>query len=1781
MAKYILYNKEGSAVIDKQSNEIIVSGIEYSGKWMGECFVTVTIKSAYPIDFNIGDYLIYRDEKFELKTVPTVNKKARTGTYGEGYVYDNIKLYSLTNETTDVMFHDQVLYDNNVHYSSLPNFSFYCETIDDLADRLQANMNRYCENNGYEDIDFWLFFTPNKNRTIQRARSVSETFAQNASLKWDTYFNLGTETSEEKTKLSLSCSSQTVWEACQLIKTSFGLNFIAKNRNIVIGAAGLPTNHLFKYGKDNGLYEIYRTVDSAQKVTTRVFAYGSDKNMPNHYYQDMETLPNNMALQVLMLPGFPKLSLNDICKATYNSVSNTTTFSIRKNKTSEYSDFLTVEGKHIPVFSSDPLKPYIDSGNASELGIHEGDVSFTEENDDNGLKSIYPSIEGMTAGDVFGTTSTDRLDEILSADIITDNGIFDDGATIPNFKVRLKNIGFDLQSAMLSSGQMTIGFTDGYCGGREFKVQSCITELDGTNTLTLERVEDNGVYFPCAWNNEAQSGYPYQISAGDHFYLTGININDTNYIYAATIKLLRKTLLWLFNNDHVRYTYQPKIDEIYMARQHEIAINNDNVISLHDTIKEGDLLLFSDDDLGISGSVYIDQLVIKEDGNNGIPTYEVTLRNDVSVGTLQRIQNQIDSLTYAANGVKSNIAGYTNSTQVKRIIEAYGGDLFVSKVQDDTAQGFITFLKGLQVGDGSAKIDKHGNTEINSIAVRQNSKLGSNGSRTEFGEEKAGVIYVDENGVSHVEFDYLTIRRAASFREITIKELKHIGGELCLTAAAMECSDVEEVDNGYKCYFETTDGEKTVFQEFVVGDQARCQQYSFSRNSAGYYTTKFYWRKVIEVGDNYIILSKSDCAANSNIPEKNDKIVQLGYDEVVGGTDNPYRKSAIILSATATDAPSAKYYQGINDYSLNHLVKDEGFDPTTGEYHQYIYGETFIGNDNTFIKFTKTGGIEIKANIDISNSDYGNQKVADIFYNLTKGQNDTQRIATDAQNLVNQLAGDVSDAKADANEAKAQATLAKTTSDGYGEQIGIIEQKAEDAIAAAEDAQTGANDAKDKADEAAVNAESAARSAGEAAVSANNANQKAIEASSAADVAQTSAEQAMRDAGNASSKADAAQTSADTARESAESAKEAADTATEKAGEAAENAQAAAEVAADAKKDAIDAKNSANSANTTAGEAKELASEAKQESANALQKAIDSLNGVENIAMGVENLITNGGFTGIFTSESINEAEELHPDTAIYSDKFGKWDIHDGCEAVASVYGHSGIACKITNGELKQKVYGGVLGGKPYIVSFMCADFGEVTISVGSFGKQVLCREGKREVIKFVAQENSEYLDIQGTATITDVMVLQSNININDWIPSPFDNNKYLGYFKNIAYLSSAMNNANTDILGGLILSQMIRVGNFKDKELKEETGGMSGLMTSYDSPFLWCGGTMEQAFDTIAKYAANPLYKATDEEVASMAKFVVTHGGKAILNDIILRGYIYAKGGLFENGIFKNVSSANGSWSIDEDGNTKTTGDIFTPYTIINNENKENYGYYAGNKFVLDLKKSGYNIQIEGVFGTSPYLYLELPTDVEIGANLHIFNNSWNIQYKTGMTIMASNINISSHEVNWEAKDISIHKGCELVLKSCMIGNEICWIYQNAINKEVKTEMINTPSIISLIAGETRNGEITQPKENMPRYYHDYSFTVSKVGTGLYKFNDDDDQFGLEETQIIAHVNDSDINHSWNAEIINGNNNGYFVVKTKCDGRITDLSGRQVMVTLIKTTQNVLGFSLSEEAIF
>lgn len=295
----------------------------------------------------------------------------------------------------------------------------------------------------------------------------------------------------------------------------------------------------------------------------------------------------------------------------------------------------------------------------------------------------------------------------------------------------------------------------------------------------------------------------------------------------------------------------------------------------------------------------------------------------------------------------------------------------ISKLFDDVAKGLITFEQGIKLGakalwkitlDGAAELRKLIIDE--DVEVKGDTKLGKNGTNTVFGDyntDSTGArIQVKEDGTSIAEFDYITIRRAAQFRDITIRELRHIGGELAITPAAMVCSKVERLNskgeviaNGdntepssFKCYFETKDsdeGSEKVFNYFRPLDQARCQQFDIAAD--GSKKTRYYWRLVMSVGKDYIVLSNlanggMDSLTTSE-PLVGDNIVQLGYQ----GSDDPNRQSAIILSSTSDDAPSQKMYQGISSFSLDGcLVKDEGYDAATGVFHCNIYGDSFIGS---------------------------------------------------------------------------------------------------------------------------------------------------------------------------------------------------------------------------------------------------------------------------------------------------------------------------------------------------------------------------------------------------------------------------------------------------------------------------------------------------------------------------------------------------------------------------------------------------------------------------------------------------------------------------------------------------------------------------------------------------------------------------------------------------------------------------------------------------------------------
>ena len=643
-----IYHSDGTLLKDENGTVITTKSLTYTGSWMGECFVSVTFKNPAPINFGIGDYLTYRGEVFEINYDPGTIKSYSRNSIGEAFTYDSVKFNSKQYELVRAEFLDIVLHDNDTHYTSLTKFPFYVQSVDDLLDRIQANLD---EQYG---AAVWKLYSRNKMRSEQRG-CLSE--------EWVNVYGEGIADNVIKST-SITVDGKTCWDALALVNSQFDINFIVRGRNVYVGTAGVPTSIIFEYGKGNGLYEIEQNADSEQSITTRLRAYGSTKNMPSRYYANMDgsTLPNNMAVNNLMLPGFPNQSLREWWDAQTTETKNR-----------------IYSGSKAHIFSGNKYRPFIDSTNINEIGVRPNSIYFDTENLEEGIIEIYPTIEEMEVGGV-------RIDEVESADIIEDNGVFKDGETVPNFHIYLKSaIDFDINDLIKKSTETPyVSMKDGMCGAREFQINSAKKLSDGRWELTCQRQTDDSLnlYFP--YND-------YQIKGGDHFVLTGIPLPDS-YVTAASIKLLKYALEFLDKNDYTRYVYSPKIDEIFMARQHDAAMadTTGTIQSIHDTIKEGDFMQFTDNDIGIEGSVTIDQLTIKEEDGK-IPTYEVTLREDKSVGTIQKIQNKISSLESGNGG-----AGGATSQQIQKLIESYGGKRFLSKLSPDTAQGVIMFLEGIR-----------------------------------------------------------------------------------------------------------------------------------------------------------------------------------------------------------------------------------------------------------------------------------------------------------------------------------------------------------------------------------------------------------------------------------------------------------------------------------------------------------------------------------------------------------------------------------------------------------------------------------------------------------------------------------------------------------------------------------------------------------------------------------------------------------------------------------------------------------------------------------------------------------------------------------------------------------------------------------------------------------------------------------------------------------------------------------------------------------------------------
>ena len=302
-----------------------------------------------------------------------------------------------------------------------------------------------------------------------------------------------------------------------------------------------------------------------------------------------------------------------------------------------------------------------------------------------------------------------------------------------------------------------------------------------------------------------------------------------------------------------------------------------------------------------------------------------------------------------------------------------------------------------------------------------------------------------------------------------------------------------------------------------------------------------------------------------------------------------------------------------------------------------------------------------------------------------------------------------------------------------------------------------------------------------------------------------------------------------------------------------------------------------------------------QAAADLAQKAQDA---IDNAAVGSVNLLRNSGFTGDYESETLSSDTQLSADTELYSKQLKYWT------GVATVSADSaaGSGYSAAIGSLSQSV--SLIKGESYVISYK-AKGTSVSVSCGSFSvSQPLTSSYQRYTHKITFNGSGIFL-ISGTATVCDLQLERGTI-ATDWKPSILDNDKATAGFQSINYIASAIKDGSVDILGGLILANMIQLGNYKDGKLQKVTAGVSGIYNDDDDVAFWAGGTLQQAILTVMRFRNDPNYQPTDEEWANMANFVATHGGNAFF-----RGYIYALGGYFRG----KVEIANGKILLNEDG--------------------------------------------------------------------------------------------------------------------------------------------------------------------------------------------------------------------------------------------------------------------------
>lgn len=211
-------------------------------------------------------------------------------------------------------------------------------------------------------------------------------------------------------------------------------------------------------------------------------------------------------------------------------------------------------------------------------------------------------------------------------------------------------------------------------------------------------------------------------------------------------------------------------------------------------------------------------------------------------------------------------------------------------------------------------------------------------------------LWRDEDGVTYLCIDKLTVRQTMTVLELLIEKMRSVGGMICVSAANGKIKAVSEQDGSYYIEFEQDN-------TFEAHDLMRCQTFSGGQ-------MKHYWVEVAETDTKGVKIAKTEFTGA--LPEVSDEVV------LMGNTENRQRQNIILISATEDGQPRIDVMDGVKAKNFKDCLRArlgnlDGINDARFPAYNQPHGNGLY-SDNAYLRgtFLLVTGEDIKTKFEIT-----------------------------------------------------------------------------------------------------------------------------------------------------------------------------------------------------------------------------------------------------------------------------------------------------------------------------------------------------------------------------------------------------------------------------------------------------------------------------------------------------------------------------------------------------------------------------------------------------------------------------------------------------------------------------------------------------------------------------------------------------------------------------------------------------------------------------------------------